>query len=150
MEQKRKILPPVYLLCALLAMAALDYYFPLWQWARSPFNYAGALPLLLGIIVAGIAARAFVRAGTPVIPFETSTALVTDGLYRFTRNPMYLGMVMVLVGAGILFGSVTALLPVPLFFWIIVRNFIRGEERFLESLFGQHYLDYKARVRRWL
>jgi len=60
-------------------------------------------------------------------------APVTNGVYRFTRNPMYLGMALILVGAALLFGTLTTLLPIPMFLWIIQGNFIRGEERFLEA-----------------
>jgi protein-S-isoprenylcysteine O-methyltransferase Ste14 len=75
---------------------------------------------------------------------------VTGGLYRYTRNPMYLGMVSVLIGAALLFGTLSAWLPIPVFVWIIHNNFIRVEERFLEGIFGGQYLQYKNKVRRWL
>ncbi|HEY3488423.1 MAG TPA: isoprenylcysteine carboxylmethyltransferase family protein [Gammaproteobacteria bacterium] len=150
MEQKRKILPPVYLLAALGAMAALHYTAPLLKFIPSPWRYAGVLLIAAGVAVAITAALSFKRAGTAVIPFEPSTALVTDGLYNITRNPMYLGMILVLGGAALLFGSLSAWIPVPLFYWIINTNFIRGEERFLEEIFGEQYMQYKRKVRRWL
>ena len=85
-----------------------------------------------------------------MLPFERSTALVTTGLYRITRNPMYLGMLLILAGVALLSGSASTLLPIPVFAWAIQRNFIIGEERFLEQIFGAQYLDYKRQVRRWL
>jgi len=97
-----------------------------------------------------VAERSFRRAGTPVIPFERSTALVTGGLYRVTRNPMSLGMLLILLGVAVLLGTVSPLCAIPVFLWAIQRNFIAGEERFLEALFGEAYLSYKQRVRRWL
>jgi protein-S-isoprenylcysteine O-methyltransferase Ste14 len=150
MEQKRRILPPVYLLLALAAMTALHHFAPLLQLIAPPWSAAGVGFIVVGVIIAAAAAFSFRRAGTPVIPFEPSTALVTAGLYRFTRNPMYLGMVSVLIGAALLFGSLGAWLPVPAFILIIRNNFILGEERFLEEIFGAPYLEYKARIRRWL
>jgi protein-S-isoprenylcysteine O-methyltransferase Ste14 len=150
MEQKRKILPPVYLLLTLAAMAALHYLMPLMQLITAPWSWMGALFIIAGISVAAAAAFSFKRAGTPVIPFEPSTALVTSGLFRYTRNPMYLGMVSVLTGAGLLFATLSVWLPVLVFVSIIRNNFILGEERFLEEIFGQQYIDYKNKVGRWL
>ena len=85
-----------------------------------------------------------------MIPFERATALVTSGSFRFTRNPMYHGMALLLFGVAVLLGSAGALLPIPVFVWIIQMRFIRGEERFLEGLFGKDYVVYKSRVRRWI
>jgi len=150
MERKRKIIPPVYLLLSLLAMTALSYFLPIARFIQPPYSYAGAVLLVIGLAIAATAAGSFKRAGTPVVPFEPSTALVTGGLYRITRNPMYLGMVLGLLGAAVLFGTVGALLPIPVFAWIIHTRFIVGEERFLEDIFGSSYLSYKKSVRRWI
>ena len=151
MEQKRKIVPPVYLLLTLAAMAGFHNLLPIAQFAYEPYTtYAGIALIAAGISIAAAAAGLFWRAGTPVIPFEKSTALVTGGLFRYTRNPMYLGMMLLLLGAGLIFGSAGSLLPIPLFAWVIVRNFIRGEENFLQEIFGEEYLAYKSKVRRWL
>jgi len=150
MEQKRKIVPPVYLLASLLAMAGLHFWFPIVRIIPAPWSYLGGILLALGIGVSVTAATSFRRAGTPVIPFERSTVVVTGGLFRVTRNPMYLGMVIGLSGAAILFGTLSAFFPIPVFVWIIQARFIRGEERFLEELFGEQYVAYKRSVRRWL
>lgn len=150
MEQKRKIVPPVYLLLTLGAMAGINYLLPIARFGSEPCTYAGIALIAGGVSIAAVAAGAFWKAGTPVIPFEKSTALVTGGMFRFTRNPMYLGMIVLLLGAGLIFGSIGALLPIPLFAWIIIRNFIRGEENFLQEIFGDEYLAYKRKVRRWL
>jgi protein-S-isoprenylcysteine O-methyltransferase Ste14 len=150
MEQKRKIIPPVYFLLSLLAMTALHFWLPIARIVPVPWSYGGGILLILGIALAAIASGLFKRAGTPVIPFEPSTALVTSGPYRFTRNPMYLGLVLILVGAATLFGTLGAFLPIPVFVWIIQTRFIVGEEHFLEEIFGEQYLAYKGRVRRWL
>jgi protein-S-isoprenylcysteine O-methyltransferase Ste14 len=150
MEQKRRIVPPVYLLLTLLIMTGLYYLMPLARIVPVPWSYLGAILVALGIGLSVTGATSFRRAGTPVIPFELSTILVTHGLYRVTRNPMYLGMVIALIGAAVLFGTLSAWLPIPVFVWIIQANFIRGEERFLEEIFGEPYLAYKKKVRRWL
>ncbi|HEX7027866.1 MAG TPA: isoprenylcysteine carboxylmethyltransferase family protein [Gammaproteobacteria bacterium] len=150
MERKRKILPPVYLLLTLALMTGFHFLAPIAVFIPAPVSYAGAVLVVLGITVASIAAWSFHKAGTPVIPFEPSTALVTGGLYKYTRNPMYLGMLLLLIGIAVLFGSLGPWLPIPFFIWVIQANFICGEERFLESIFGERYLEYKRKVRRWL
>jgi protein-S-isoprenylcysteine O-methyltransferase Ste14 len=150
MEQKRKIIPPVYFLLTLIAMTGLNFLAPIARVVPAPWSYAGGAIILLGIALAAVAAGSFKRAGTPVVPFEISTALVTTGLYRITRNPMYLGLVLALVGVAVLLGTLTPFFPIPVFVWIIQARFIRGEERFLEELFGAEYLAYKSKVRRWI
>jgi protein-S-isoprenylcysteine O-methyltransferase Ste14 len=150
MGQRRRLVPPVYFLLTLIAMALLDRLLPIVHLVPVPYSYVGWVPLAAGMWLTGSAYRGFVRAGTPIVPFERSTALVTSGSYRITRNPMYLGLVLILSGIAILFGTLSAWLPIPLFIWILYSNFISREERFLEELFGQQYLTYKSRVRRWL
>lgn len=150
MTVKRRMLPPVYLLLAFGAMWLLEKYAPLASVLSPPFSYAGVLPIMLGMALAGWGAGLFRKLGTPVIPFDKSTVLVTQGPYRFTRNPMYLGMVVVLVGVWLLLGSASPALVVPLFWLVIEFRFVRAEEAFMEALFGSEYLDYKRRVRRWL
>jgi len=149
-ERKRKIVPPVYLFMTLAAMAALHRFMPIAQLLTVPYTHAGWLLVAAGIGIPVVAVRAFERAGTGIVPFDPATALITGGLYRYTRNPMYLGMVLLLVGVAIALGSLGAWLPIPVFVWIIQASFIVGEERFLEQTFGESYVAYKRCVRRWL
>ena len=128
----------------------MQFYFPLYQYVHEPLTYAGVAAVLMGIAMAAIAAGAFKKAGTGIKPFDDATFLVQSGFYRFTRNPMYLGMFLMLTGVAFLMGSVGAALPVLLFVVIIRNNFVLAEERFLEASFGQQYLIYKSSVRRWL
>jgi protein-S-isoprenylcysteine O-methyltransferase Ste14 len=150
MEQKRKVVPPVYFLMSLIAMTGLHFLLPIARVVPAPWSYAGGGIVVLGIALTALAAGSFKRAGTPVVPFERSTAMVTTGLYRITRNPMYLGLLLALIGAAVLFGTLSPYVPIPIFVWIIETRFIRGEERFLEELFGAPYLAYKSKVRRWI
>jgi protein-S-isoprenylcysteine O-methyltransferase Ste14 len=138
------------MLLALLAMFGLHFALPLARLVAPPLSYLGLAPLLVGMVITGAAARAFSRAGTPIRPFERSTKLVTGGLYRYTRNPMYVGLTLMLSGTWLLLGTVSALLPIAVFIWIIQEGFIRGEERFLDEIFGEEYRGYKRRVRRWI
>ena len=145
----RRILPPVWLVIALLLTYVLDRWLPIAEIFSWPWYLAGAPLIVLGIVMAASSAGAFRRAGTPMIPFERSTTLVIRGWYRVTRNPMYLGMALVLAGTGVLQGSVGALLPLPAFIAVLHFRFILGEERFLEEIFGEEFRAYRLRVRRW-
>ena len=123
--------------------------FPVIQYIHEPVAYIGIVGVFSGIIMAAISAGMFKRAGTGIKPFDEATTLVTNGFYRYTRNPMYIGMILMLAGVAFLMGSIGAVLPVLVFILIIHNNFVLGEERFLEAGFGQQYLDYKSTVRRW-
>jgi len=110
----------------------------------------GFIPLGLGVYLSYAAERAFHQAGTTVQPFEQSRVLVTDGLFRISRNPMYLGMVLVLLGVALLLGSLAPFGIIPIFTGWISAQFIRHEEAMLAAQFGQDWLEYKTRVRRWI
>ena len=114
-----------------------------------------ARPVGAGLIVAGAGlmgtfVRAFGRAGTPVDPYTPSQAIVTDGPYRLTRNPGYVGMTLAYAGIAIVSNAPWALVPLPVVVAVIDRAVIAREERYLERKFGARYTDYKRRVRRWI
>jgi protein-S-isoprenylcysteine O-methyltransferase Ste14 len=150
MEKKRKIVPPVYLLMTLVLMWLMNQFFPVYRAVYPPAAYLGIIPVIFGIAMAAIAAGMFKKADTGLVPFEEATTLVTDGFYRYTRNPMYLGMFLMLLGGAILMGSIGALLPMPIFVLVIRNHFVLAEERFLEAAFSRQYLDYQSKVRRWI
>jgi protein-S-isoprenylcysteine O-methyltransferase Ste14 len=144
------LFPPVYFLAALGVMAILHWYLPIFQLIEKPFRYAGALLIVLSMGLVLWAAVLFKRADTGIVPFTPTKALVATGPYRFTRNPMYLGMVGTLLGAAVLFGTLAPLVAIPLFMALIEWRFILAEEAMLIAAFGEAYAEYKARVRRWL
>ena|SRR5437870_323510 len=109
----------------------------------------GSILLLGGLVLAASFVRAFRRAGTPVNPGESATTLVTTGPYRLSRNPAYLGMALGYAGIAILSGALWALVPLVPTLLLIDRGVIRREERHLERKFGEEYLLYRARTRRW-
>lgn len=112
---------------------------------------AGLIALVgLGICVAGV--LAFRRADTTVNPLQPQTAstLVTDGVYRITRNPMYLGLALMLLGWAVWLAAPLTLAGVVVFVLFIQRFQIIPEERAMARLFGEHFITYKSRVRRWI
>jgi protein-S-isoprenylcysteine O-methyltransferase Ste14 len=116
-------------------------------WLR--WGIGGAL-LLVGLALARAFFRALVGGGTTVSPYSASTALVTSGPYRFSRNPGYLGMALVFAGISLMSGAVWSLVALVPTLAVIEFGVIRREERYLERAFGEHYRTYRARVRRWL
>ena len=110
----------------------------------------GVALALAGTIALIAAVGGFRRAGTRPEPWQPSTAIVTSGIYRLTRNPMYLGMALIHAGAAIGFDGPLALAALPLAIIVIRTGAIAREERYLEAKFGDEYRDYARRVRRWL
>ena len=92
----------------------------------------------------------FKTVNTPVIPTDEPTALVLSGPFTFTRNPMYLGMVLILTGIAVWKASWPMFIAPPAFFLIINSFFLPYEERKMERIFGKQYLDYKKQVRPWI
>ena len=109
-----------------------------------------ALFLFPGFILIGIAIGLFRRRGENPNPATVTGGIIDTGIYALTRNPMYLGMSIAYPGLAILLHSLGALLLWPIAVTIIRTQVIAREERYLEAKFGAAYLDYKARVRRWI
>lgn len=144
-----RVFPPQILLVALVVQAAVHFVLPLAYWIAVPWNWLGAVPALAGIGIVLHSANLFSEAKTTILPGQESSVLVTSGFFRFTRNPMYLGMVLLLTGAAFLFGSAAPWLIVIAFAAWIDRAFIRREEMLMLERFGETYAAYCARVRRW-
>jgi protein-S-isoprenylcysteine O-methyltransferase Ste14 len=111
---------------------------------------AGAACMLAALSLSIWAVATFHRIGTTPNPAGGSTALAFEGPYRFSRNPMYLGLTLVQVGLALAADTLWPLLLLPVFVLIIRRAVIGPEERYLEGKFGEPYRAYKARVRRWI
>ena len=131
---------------ALLLHKAFSLPSPLPKAAR----IAGIPLVLFGLFLGGSAVAAQRRAGTPVNPTQPTQAIVQGGPYRFTRNPIYLGMALAYSGLALLLNAVWGLLLLPVMVIALDRGMIRGEEAYLERNFGEVYRQYKDRVRRWL
>lgn len=111
--------------------------------------FGGAF-IFAGLVVSFAGVGIFLRRGTAIIPFKPATCLVASGIYRWTRNPMYLGLALIYAGVTTLFNSLPALVLLPPVLAIIQIQVIAKEEAYLERAFGNDYLAYKDRVRRWI
>jgi protein-S-isoprenylcysteine O-methyltransferase Ste14 len=147
---RKKPLPPTYFLGAIILCVALHFLVPLRQLLAVPWRLIGFVPLLFGIVLNLIADQALKKQNTTVKPFEESSALVTTGGFGITRNPMYLGMSLILLGIVLLLGSATPFavaIALPILF---DRIFIDPEEAMLKKSFGDQFAEYQNRVRRWI
>lgn len=147
---KRIIYPPIWLVFGVCSIFALNEFLPVARFTGLPSQIVGGAVIVVGLLLLVNAGGLFTKAGTDLIPFKNVTALVTDGVYRYTRNPMYLGMALVLLGTAITVGAASALLIPVLFMVIIEFRFIRPEEEMLRGLFPQEFPAYCKSVRRWL
>lgn len=145
-----RLVPPAYFLLTLLLQLALDLLLPGAELLQPAWRWLGWLLLVPAVLLAAPAARALARRGTTLHPFGQPSRLVTDGPYRYTRNPLYLALACILLAVAVWLGSLAALLVLPVFCLAITRSFIRHEERVLAAAFGADYVDYCRRVRRWL
>ncbi len=144
-----KILPPHYFVLSLVLIIGIGFLEG-GNLLPSPWPYIGALPILIGVLIAAQGSRLFSEAGTNIVPFTESSALVTSGVFSLSRNPMYTGMVLALAGTALIMNGFYAWLVVVAFTALIRNLFIRTEEGLMEQTFGEDYLAYKARVRRWV
>jgi protein-S-isoprenylcysteine O-methyltransferase Ste14 len=144
------IAPPLLFVLPILAGLAVEFFVPTTvvhgavRWVTGFLLFAAGLALNVGGFVTQK------RAGTDPIPFNPSTRIVSRGLYRFTRNPMYIGFALFTLGIAILCNSIWVLLAAPVGLILVDRLVVVREERYLERKFGDEYLNYKRRVRRWI
>ena len=142
--------PPLIYLGALIFGLLLSRRFPI---PFLPSRMARGLgwPLLGGgVLLLGWFEQAMRQADTPSNPYKPSSSIVTEGPFRYTRNPAYLSMTMIYAGIASLANALWAVLLLPIALVVIQRGVIEREERYLEGKFGEEYLSYKAHVRRWI
>ena len=146
----RKLNPPKLVLICLGLMFLLSWRWPVLTFLRYPWNLLGLVPLLLGAASCITGIRRIRKADTTIKTFGQPSRLLTDGIYRVTRNPIYLGFATILLGAWLLLGALSVGVPVLLFVVVADRWYIRFEEATLARTFGQEYERYRSRTRRWI
>ena len=147
---KNKIPPPIITLILVIAV----YYS---TWIFQAFNFKGQELIAITILTTGLgftisAISLFRKNQTTVNPMtpHKSTKLVTSGVYQYTRNPMYLGLLLVLASSTVFFGAWLGIIICFLFILVMVNLQILPEEKALEEIFGEVFLEYKSKVRRWI
>ena len=147
-----KIPPVAQVVITAAAMVGVSKIFPALK-----FSLSGSTALGIGLGIIGLSSgimgvMQFKKAQTTPNPKEIdkATSLVTSGIYQYTRNPMYLGLVLMLVGWALYLSHFLAFILIPLFMMYITRFQIQPEERMMTQKFGQHYQAYLEKVRRWI
>jgi protein-S-isoprenylcysteine O-methyltransferase Ste14 len=146
----RRLLPPTYLTIGLLAIVATHFVLSGPRLVFGWWRLLGVPLALAGGVVSIAADTLFKRNETEIKPFKESRLVVSDGLFRFSRHPMYLGFIGILLGLAVLAGTLVPMLIVVLAGWFFRTRFMIPEERHMEEQFGEEYLRYRESVRRWL
>lgn len=147
----RKILvPPLLLILSIFGMIGLDRFGPKTYWLDVPLDNLGYVIMALGVLIPVWAARIFRKRETNIIPYRDPDKIVTEGPFKVSRNPMYLGMLLVLVGVAIKLGTLESFAFVLLFFAVANWWYIPFEEERMSEIFGDQFDTYKKNVRRWL
>ncbi len=152
MENLKKLFdwPPVWLLISMFVAWGIARYVPALVFEFPGQEWIGGALIALGVALMVLAAWEMRRARTTIVPRRDPSALVTSGIYRFSRNPIYLGDELVLTGWIVLLGAPLALPLLWVFPQIIVKRFIRGEEEKMRAHFGAEFDRWAARTRRWI
>ena len=143
-------MPPFYFFSFIILEIVIHLFLPVFRLNYTPYNYLGIAIIVAGIILNLKSKKTVVNKNTTIIPFQNPSALVIKGAFRYSRNPMYLGMVIVLFGEAFLLKSVGSFLVPFIFIPLITLKFIYAEEKLLETIFKDQYRDYKNKVRRWI
>lgn len=142
--------PPVLMLLALIAAIGLHHFWPLPVVPRTLGIVLGAALVMFGVGIAAWGRITLVKSGTNVSPYRPTTSIVSSGPFGFTRNPLYVGIQGVFVGLSLLAGTLWGLVLFVPAFLILHYGVVLREEAYLQRTFGQVYLAYKSKVRRWL
>ncbi len=145
------IAPPPLIYAGPLAVGLLlNLKFPLRFMPRKVAAILGVTLIGASVALVSQAFQRMRRAGTNVNPTEPATVLVTEGPFKFTRNPLYLSLTLFYAGVATLVNALWAMLLLPIVLFVVNREVIEREERYLERKFGEQYMKYKGRVRRWI
>ncbi|MBN2142855.1 isoprenylcysteine carboxylmethyltransferase family protein [Candidatus Woesearchaeota archaeon] len=146
----RKIMPPTYFMVLLALAFMVHFFFPIMKISIRPYNYPGWILIAFGIIINLWADSLMKQKQTTVKPHQNPSIFISSGPFRLSRHPMYLGMLSILLGTALLLGSLAPFIFPAAFIILMETLFIPTEENNMKKNFGKEYLDYKAKVRRWV
>jgi protein-S-isoprenylcysteine O-methyltransferase Ste14 len=144
------LIPPVLFFLCLVVMCLLGWFFPIIVLWGTPCTLYGLIPCGIGLFLGFAGWYHFRKIKTNINPLKPPGTMVTDGIFRYSRNPMYLGLALVLFGVWTLWGSLSPLAAVIAFVLIIDQWHIPHEEKMLKDKFGGEYENYKSKTRRWV
>lgn len=147
---KKKSLPPTYFNISLILIFISHYFINILKFIYFPVTLIGIIPIITGCYLNLSADKNFKKYNTTVKPYEESSCLIKIGVFKFSRNPMYLGMFLILVGISILLGSIIPFIISVFYAFMINCIFISTEEKMLSEKFGDEWTEYKLNVRRWI
>jgi len=142
--------PPVVALLCIGIAYLLGRFIPLPFSVPAILRYMGLALCLIGFLLGIASFIEFRKAQTTLDPHGSTTQLVSSGVYRFSRNPIYLGFLLIVIGLPLYFGLFWGIVMAPIFIFLMNHLVIQPEEMYLERKFRETYMDYRARVRRWL
>ena len=145
-----KFPPPLIYLIFMLVASVLHFMYPIGLELSFWLNCVGIAVALLGLAMVATVSRSFRRVDTPIQPWKPTRKIVFTGVYAYSRNPAYVGFCLVLAGVGLCFNSLWIFLSFVPSAILVYHVAIRKEEAYLEEKFGEDYLQYKRKVRRWL
>ena len=150
MKKNQKVMPTTYFIILLLANIGVNILYPPIKTLYSPLMTIGLLLIFFGIVLNLWTDKLFKKMQTTVKPFESPKVVLTSGPFNISRNPMYLGMGLILFGVSVFFGSLVTLAFPVLFILLIELMFIPFEEKNLHTIFGFQYEEYKRKTRKWI
>ena len=149
---KLLIPPPIQALLSVTMMWLISRYFTYVNFTFNGINLLALVFLIIAVILLILSVNKFIEIKTTISPLKPNktSSLVNSGIYSYTRNPMYLGLLLILFSTAFLLKNFISFLIIPLFIFFITKNQILPEEEALENLFGEEYKNYKEKVRRWV
>ena len=144
------LVPPVLFFACLAAMIASSYFAPSYPLIPSPYNWIGVLVGVIGLLIGIAGSATFVRKKTELNTFKNPGELVTTGVFAISRNPMYLGFFLLLLGVALVLGGTAPFAIALLFFLIAQFWYVRFEEARMQAAFGERFEAYRRKTRRWI
>lgn len=146
---QRKLLPPtLFIICAVLSII-LSFITPI-QIINYPYDLIGTIFLFIGLMISRSGSNQFQKAKTNINTFDEPDKLIKEGLFNYSRNPMYLGFVIALSGISIILGTISAFIILIIFILITDQWYIKFEEKMMIKKFGDKYVAYMKTTRRWI
>lgn len=141
--------PPFYFFFCIILVFVCYIVFPTYSFVKLPINLIGIIPIWYGLKVVTRASKLFEQKKTTFY-LDLSSELVMEGDFKYSRNPMYLGSLILITGLAFIVGNTIGMTSPALFFFTINYLVIPPEEKLMEKTFGDDYLNYKNKVRKWI